>query len=83
MLGVVVVLAEVVWYGLLVGGVVVAGSQFLGSGRVGVVGRSIGVVFCCGVVLLGKSVMVWMVPFHACCRPGTRMCCRWSWQRYA
>ena len=38
--------------------VIVAGSRFLGSGRVGCVGRSNGVVLCCGVVLLGERVIV-------------------------
>jgi hypothetical protein len=52
------VLDEVMCSGLIVGDGVVAGNRFLGSGRVGDRGRSVGVVFCCGVVLLGKRVMV-------------------------
>jgi hypothetical protein len=40
-----VVVGEVVFPGLFLGDVVVAGRRFLGSGRAGDVGRSLGVVF--------------------------------------
>jgi hypothetical protein len=43
---------------LLINVVVVAGGRFLGSGRVWGVGRSTGVVFVCGDVLLWKRVIV-------------------------
>ena len=43
---------------LIIGVVVVAGGWFLGSGRVGGVGRSLIVAFYCGDVLLGMRVIV-------------------------
>jgi len=46
---------------LVVGVVVVSGGRFLGSGLVGGVGRTSAVAFCCGCVLLGKSVIVRLV----------------------
>jgi hypothetical protein len=55
---VVVVMGEAVLSGLLVDDVVVAGGRFLGSGRVGGVGRSIAVVFRRGDVLLRKRAIV-------------------------
>ena len=51
MFGVVIVIGRSVWCGLVIGVVVVAGGRFLGSGRLGDVGRSTVVVFCCGDVL--------------------------------
>ena len=63
------------------GNVVAAGSRLLGNGRVGVGGNFIVDVLCCGVVPLGKRVMVWLVPLHACCKPRMKMRCRWSWWR--
>ncbi len=56
--GVVNALIEVVFSGVLVGNVVVAGNRFLTSGRLGDVGRSIGVVFCFEVVLSEKRKVV-------------------------
>ncbi len=44
--------------GVIIGVVVVAGGRFLGSGLVGGVGRTRGVAFCCGGVLVGKRVIV-------------------------
>ncbi len=55
--GVVVVMGEIAFSVLLVDAVVVVGSRFLGSGRVGGVGRSVLVVFCCRYVVLGKRVI--------------------------
>ena len=67
-------MGEVVLSSLLsVDAVGVAGGRFLGSGRMGGVGRSIIVVLCCGIVLLGKMMIVCLVFWHACCRPGIRM----------
>ena len=43
--------------GLFVGGLCVGGGRFIGSNRIGGVGRSMGCAFSCGVVLLGKSVI--------------------------
>ena len=60
---------------------VMAGCRFLGSARVGVVGRSIVVAFCCGDVLLEKRVIVLLMSWHACCRPGIRMFFSRSWWR--
>ncbi len=45
-------------YGVVIDVVVVTGGRFLGSGRVGGVGRSTAVAFCCKDVLLGKRVIV-------------------------
>jgi hypothetical protein len=41
----------------LIDALVVAGGRFLGSGRVGGVGRSTTVAFCCGDVQMGKKVI--------------------------
>ena len=73
--------AEFVVCGLVVGVVVVSGGRFLGSGLVGGVGRTSAVAFCCGCVLLGKSVIVRLVSWHACCSAGIRMFCSRSWWR--
>ena len=51
-------MGEIVFSVSLVDVVVVAGGQFLGSVRVGSMGRSIAVLFCYGDVLLGKRVIV-------------------------
>ncbi len=67
--------------GVTIGVVVVDGGRFLGIGLVGGVGKTSVVVFCCGVVLVGKKVIVWLVSWHACCRPGIRMFCSRSWWR--
>ena len=56
--GVVIVISGFVSRGLVIDVVPVAGGRLLGSGRVGCVGRSIVVAFCCGDVLLGKRVIV-------------------------
>ena len=48
----------VVLSGLVINDVVVAGDRFLGCGRVGCVGRSTVVAFCCGDVLSGKRDIV-------------------------
>ena len=48
---------EFVLCGLIIGVVVMAGGRFLGSGLVGVVGRTSAVAFCCGGVLVGKRVI--------------------------
>ncbi len=55
---VVIVVSGFVLCGLIIVVVVVAGGRFLGSGRVGGVGRTSVVVFCCGDVLMGKRVIV-------------------------
>ena len=55
---VIIVLGGFVLCGLVIDVVVVAGGRFLGSGRVGSVGRSSVVPFCCGDVLLGTRVIV-------------------------
>jgi len=52
------VMGGVVLSGLLINVMVVAGGRFLGDGRVGGMGRSPVVSFCCGDVLLGKRVIV-------------------------
>ena len=75
------VVADFVVCGLGVGVVVVSGGRFLGSGLVGDVGRSSAVAFYCGCVLLGKSVIVRLVSWHACCSAEIRMFCRRSWWR--
>jgi hypothetical protein len=80
---VVIVVGGFVLCGLVIDVVVVAGSRFLGSGRVGGVGRSSDVAYCCGDVLTGKRVIVLFVSWHACCRPGIRMFCSRTWWRYA
>ena len=56
--GVVIVMGGFVLCGLVIDAVVVAGGRFLGSDRVGGVGRSTVVVFCCGEVLMGKRVII-------------------------
>ncbi len=53
---VVVMLGVCALLGLFVGGLCVGGGHFVGSDRIGGVGRSRGCAFSCGVVLLGKSV---------------------------
>ena len=70
LLRVVLVEGGFVLYGVVIDNVVVAGDRFLGSGRVGGVERSIAVAFCCGDVVLGKRVIVWLVSWHAWCRLG-------------
>ncbi len=55
---VVVVVGRFVLRGLMIGVVVVADDRFVGSGRVGGVGRTSAVAFCCGDVLMGKRVIV-------------------------
>ena len=55
---VVIVVVGLVLCGLIIVVVVVAGGRFLGSGRVGSVGRTSVVVFCCGDVLMGKKSIV-------------------------
>ena len=57
----VIVMGEVVLPCSLVSGVFEAGCRFLGSGRMGDVGRSIAIVFCCVGVLLGKRLIVLLV----------------------
>jgi len=75
------VLAEYVVCGLVVGDVVVADGLFLGSGLVVGVGRSSAVAFCSACVLLRKSVIARLVSWHACYMSGIRMICSWSWGR--
>ena len=58
MFGVVIVIDGSVLCGLVIDVVVAAGGRFLGSGRVGDVGRSTVVVFCCRDVLQGNRVIL-------------------------
>ncbi len=55
---VVIVVDGFVFCGLIIGVVVVAGVRFLGSGRVGGVGRTSDVALWWGDVLMGKRVIV-------------------------
>ena len=79
--GVVLVISGFVLYGVVIDVMVVAGGWFLGSCRVGGVERSTDVAFCCGDVVLGKRVIVWLVSWHAFYWPRIRMFCSRSWWR--
>ena len=81
MFGVVIVMGGYMLCRLVIDVVVMAGGRFLGSGRVGGVGRSTDMAFSCEDVLLGKRVIILLVPWHACCRSGIRMfCSQSSWR---